>query len=142
MEYTEKDLSKWFDLNEQKPWEHGVYEVKFRSVSGGERLATSYFDGEKFNFLSHSQYDFSIDVAYKNRRCCGGGARVTRWRGLKKNPSAPKPKANKRKTMYVVVNVRKDKPCAAFDKVNDARDYAERVSFPVRVIRTRFRVPA
>lgn len=134
MEYTEKDLSQWFDLKKQKPWEPGVYACNVKHLPG--RLVYGYFDG-----VSFVRFEATVKDAF-HRRDYGTSAICTKWRGLNHNPSAPKPKANKRKTMYVVVNVRTFRPCAAFDKVNEARDYAERVNFPVRVIRTRFRVPA
>lgn len=135
MEYTEKDLSQWFDFETQKPWAVGVYEVDsdFGYITGH---ATSYWDGDKWHFTCNTTAD-----AYKNKDLPTFD-KIVKWRGLNQNPSTPKPKANKRKTMHVVVNVRTFRPCAAFDKVNEARDYAERVHFPVRVIRTRFRVPA
>lgn len=137
MEYTEKDLSQWFDVEKQKPWEDGVYEV--RSSSLAFRNIFSLFRNGTFHEISVVVLEPTDRIANVG---VGDGCTVTHWRGLNHKPSAPKPKANKRKTMYVVVNVRTFRPCAAFDKVNEARDYAERVKFPVRVIRTRFRVHA
>lgn len=129
---SEQNLSQWFLLSEQTPWEVGVYEVN----SGNEWnhiTYSSYWCGSKF----HGGWGFP-EEAYENKDHPGDGS-GSKWRGLSTSPEVKKKPQNKRKTMYVVMNAVTNNPTASFFSVNSARDYAETVNFPVRVKKIRFR---
>lgn len=123
------NLSQWFLLSEQTPWEVGVYEVR---DSWGRRWMCRW-DGEKF--LAQARNVETANLQPHPPTIC-----ILLWRGLSTNPDVKK-KENKRKTMYVVMNAVTNNPTASFFSVNSARDYAETVNFPVRVKRIRFRTP-
>lgn len=137
----DKELSKWFDINEQKPWETGVYEVDEDSY--GKWF--SYWDGKKFGYLTmdvnESIKEFSLDTSFV----------VEKWRGLASDPSAkPKPKArgNRKVTRYVVMqkaNYASDYPLASFDDCNFADAYIasnkKSARLPMYIQKIRFRTP-
>ena len=130
----EQNLSQWFDLAEQKPWEVGVYEAKY---DGLDKIYYSWFNGEQFQSGWYSK-----QKAKENKNMPSGlGLVPEKWRGLSTSPEVKKKPQNKRKTMYVVMNAVTNNPTASFFSVNSARDYAETVNFPVRVKKIRFRTP-
>ena len=123
------NLSQWFLLSEQTPWEVGVYEVR---DSWGSRWMCRW-DGEKF--LAQARNVETANLQTHPPTIC-----ILHWRGLSTNPEVKK-KEDKRKTMYVVMKAISNSPVASFSNVNAARDYAGRVNFPVRIRRIRFRTP-
>lgn len=126
---NEKNLSQWFLLSEQTPWEVGVYEVR---DSWGSRWMCRW-DGEKF--LAQARNVETANLQTHPPTIC-----ILHWRGLSTDPEVKK-KEDKRKTMYVVMKAISNSPVASFSNVNAARDYAGRVNFPVRIRRIRFRTP-
>lgn len=84
MTYTDSDLTQWFNLSEQKPWEPGVYEVESSGLSGGVKHA--HWDGVKFKYISHTGVRRARDMMVVP----GGGWKVELWRGLNYDPSLPK----------------------------------------------------
>lgn len=94
MEYKESEMSQWFDLSVQKPWQEGVYLVKTES---GHKY-WSFWDGKEFGWGCVEK-----DSENLSRR---GGDLVgsfAKWRGLSSDPSPkPKRKGNPRVTRYVV----------------------------------------
>lgn len=145
----DENLSQWFNLDEQKPWDPGVYEVEFKSIfDGANRIAKSFFDGEKFNFLSHEMYGFSAEKAFEKRKCCGGGRLVFRWRGLASDPNAkPKARGNRKVTRYVVMEslLVNDRAVASFEKRKAADAYLKMnpgwPMLPNYIKKIRFRTP-
>lgn len=136
------NLSQWFLLSEQTPWEVGVYEVHIGlRFSDGIKEAKEQFQ-EWFAFWDGSQFSLSTGDIYRaeNMKSVqeGSDVGVFKWRGLSTN-SEVKKKENKRKTMYVIMKAISNSPVASFSNVNAARDYAGRVNFPVRIRRIRFR---
>ena len=137
---SEQNLSQWFLLSEQTPWEVGVYRVEL-SMKNKPDLRTisewfAYWDGYKFG-----SFRLSPDESFRNRNSSLSQDLCNiKWRGLSTNPDVKK-KENKRKTMYVVMKAISNSPVASFSNVNAARDYAGRVNFPVRIRRIRFRTP-
>lgn len=131
----DKELSQWFDINVQKPWEPGVYEVS-SSRSWNPLTYSSYWCGEKF----HGGWGCPNE-AYENRDHPGDGCGAE-WRGLANNPKAkPKTKGNRKVTRYVVRSYDKQKVFASFANVDNARLYAEGINEPVRITKIRFRTP-
>jgi hypothetical protein len=137
MEYKDEELTGWFDLEAQKPWETGVYRVK---TSCGQ-TGFSYWTGEFFcagsNTASHATDWASIEFVKTSFT-------IAEWRGLNHNPCAPvkpKSKGNKRKTMYVVCHQASRSTEAAFNKKENAQEYAEYLNFPVYIKKIRFRTP-
>lgn len=130
------NLSQWFYMAEQNPWEVGVYEALFPQDK--EFQWFSYWDGEKFN-SGWTTKERALQHA--------GGVFVdstqpTKWRGLSTNPEVKKKPQNKRKTMYVVIDRGGvvDTPVAAFFDAKNAQEYSERLAYP-RIKRIRFRTP-
>ena len=147
---NEQNLSQWFDLAEQKPWEVGVYEVDGDTLAGrrssedGDFLA-AYFDGIDFGFIacvSPGSGTFSIQSAKDNFTSGSYNTNIQRWRGLSINPEVKKKPQNKRKTMYVVIDRGGvvDTPVAAFFDAKNAQEYSERLAYP-RIKKIRFRTP-
>lgn len=126
---SEQNLSQWFDLAKQKPWEVGVYEVE----DSWGCIWMCRWNSEKF--LAQAKA-----VGMANLQTHPATIFIVKWRGLSTNPEVKK-KENKRKTMYVVMKAISNSPVASFSNVNAARDYAGRVNFPVRIRRIRFRTP-
>ena len=142
MEYKEDQLTEWFDIEKQKPWGSGVYQVEsdFGYCTG---YATSYWDGYKWHFTCNTPAD-----AYKHKELPTRD-NIVKWRGLNSNPSATKKKANKRKTMYVVMEIMSLRgyglPLAVFEKKSLAKIYINKeksMRFHTLFIKTiRFRTP-
>lgn len=131
----EQNLSQWFDLAEQKPWEVGVYEVQSKHLPK-ELGMYSFFDGHVFRYIkrdANSAFNYRADTTY---------AEIVRWRGLSTNPEVKKKPQNNRKTMYVVIDRGGvvDTPVAAFFDAKNAQEYSERLAYP-RIKRIRFRTP-
>lgn len=124
------NLSQWFLLSEQTPWEVGVYEVE----DSWGCIWMCRWNGEKF--LAQAKNAGIANLQTHSATIC-----IRRWRGLSTSPEVKKKPQNKRKTMYVVMNAVTNNPTASFFSVNSARDYAETVNFPVRVKKIRFRTP-
>lgn len=143
MTYTEDQLTGWFDVEKQKPWEPGVYRVKIEHLPECDGLF-SFFNGVKFKWISKS-----IDGAYEYQRM-KTGAVVTKWRGLSQNPNAkPKRSGNKRKVMYVVTECLSSQgyglPLATFSNKKNAQAYIDvegNMRFHnLRIDKIRFRTP-
>lgn len=138
MEQTKatENLSQWFNLDEQTPWEPGVYEVD--EDSSGKWF--SYWDGKKFGYLvmdvNEAIEEFSLHTDFV----------VEKWRGLDSDPSAkPKARGNRRVTRYVVISASVvdswKEPLAVFSSLKNVRLYSEACDIPVRVKKIRFRTP-
>ena len=140
----DKELSQWFDINEQKPWELGVYEVREECDIGKNQKWYSYWNGKKFMYYTHISEQDAFEEKSKPTGCI-----TSHWRGLASNLSAkpqPKQKGNRKVTRYVVM--RKSDPPApvatysgwihAARKSNDLT-----ISTPFRyyVVKIRFRTP-
>lgn len=127
---NEKNLSPWFLLSEQTPWEVGVYEVR---DSWGSRWMCRW-DGEKF--LAQARNVETANLQTHPPTIC-----ILHWRGLSTDPEVKKNPVNKRKTMYVVMDCsRIDNPAAVFTRKKNAQEYADRISWP-RIKKIRFRTP-
>lgn len=133
----DKELSQWFDINEQKPWEPGVYEVS-SSRSWSPLTYSSYWCGEKF----HGEWGFP-EEALENKDHPGDGCGA-KWRGLASDPSAkPKPKArgNRKVTRYVVMDKTQiDTPLGVFSCPVVAANHAAKFKW-AEVEKIRFRTP-
>ena len=101
---ADKELSQWFDINEQKPWEPGVYEV---DVKYGFREPTvSYWNGEYFCFTCSKNNGY-INAKQKGLIRGKSDCHLVKWRGLSSDQSAkpnPNPKGNRKVTRYVVMD--------------------------------------
>lgn len=139
MEQTQatENLSQWFNLAEQTPWEPGVYEVEYEGLT---RAYYSWFNGDQFQSGWHTK-----DAAQREKYMSSPLDLVPKkWRGLASDPSAkPKPKArgNRKVTRYVVRSYDKQKVFASFVNVDNARVYADSINEQVRITRIRFRTP-
>ena len=132
----DKELSQWFDINEQKPWELGVYKVPCRY--GSEETYFSYWCGIVFHGgwntveIAIQQKKYSIEPRYKE------------WRGLSTNPTAkpkPKPKGNHKVTRYVVMDKTQiDTPLGVFSCPVVAANHAAKFKW-AEVEKIRFRTP-
>ena len=135
------NLSQWFLLSEQTPWEVGVYEL---TGNPSWHYCYAYWDGQSFSYAWASEIVGSRQLAYESRNQKNQVhwfSRMKKWRGLSTDPEVKKNPVNKRKTMYMVMKAISNSPVASFSNVNAARDYAGRVNFPVRIRRIRFRTP-
>lgn len=143
-QYTEDQMTGWYHLSEQTPWEVGVYEVQYPSGVKG----CAYFNGNDFacgwviGTLEQNIQNALVDM---NEKEC---VQPIKWRGLNHNPDAPvKPKSNgnKRKVMYVVIDANRfgsfRGALAAFDNLKNAQEYAEYATGYVRIQKIRFRTP-
>jgi hypothetical protein len=137
---TTQNLTDWFNLSEQKPWEPGAYEV---DLGGGPDKDFSYWDGSDWGFISQSPlHAESRDEGYTN-------CTVLRWRGLSSDPNAkpapePKPKArgNRRVTRYVVMdpNYSLPTPVGTYGCKENAQERKQ--SIPgAYILKIRFRTP-
>lgn len=96
MEQTQatENLSQWFSLDEQKPWEPGVYEVACKYGSG--RNYFSYWCGVGF----HGGWG-SVERAIENKNKSIEPA-YQKWRGLASDPNAkPKARGNRKVTRWL-----------------------------------------
>lgn len=136
----DQELTGWFDLSEQKPWEPGVYEVN--SFLGGD--VYSYWDGEKFKYIAMSKEKAFLGRHSQTFRI----ESEIKWRGLSSDPNAkPKPKrsGNPKVTRYVVMHKNRfgefKGALAVFESADLAREYANMARIPVRIQKIRFRSP-
>ena len=137
---TAENLSQWFNLAEQKPWEPGVYEVQRKDYDYSGQF--SLFKNGKFHEVGANGPN-SANIWAKSFGV-GDGCDVVKWRGLASDPNAkPKPKAlgNRRVTRYVVRSLDCKHLFASFKSVDVARNYAENINEPVRITKIRFRSP-
>lgn len=143
MKYSEDQLTGWFDVETQKPWEPGLYQVKVEHMPEEDGLF-SFFNGVSFKWISKS-----IDRAYEDR-CLATGAVVTKWRGLSRNHNAkPKRSGNRKVTRYVVTECLSatgyGMPLATFRIKKNAQAYIEAESkmrfHNLRIDKIRFRTP-
>ena len=96
----DKELSQWFDINVQEPWEPGVYEVP--GIYGAEETYFSYWCGIGFHGGRNT-----VEIAIQQKKYSSIEPRYKKWRGLSTNPTAkpkPKPKGNRKVTRYVVMD--------------------------------------
>lgn len=127
MEQTKatENLSQWFNLAEQKPWEPGVYEVQRQDYDYVGQF--SLFKNGKFHEVGVVGPNSAIHWARNSG--VGDGCDVVKWRGLSSDPSAkPKPKArgNRRVTRYVVMvgyGIQSTFPAATFESKENAMAY-------------------
>lgn len=134
----DKELSQWFDINDQKPWEPGVYKVPCRY--GSKATYFSYWCGIGF----HGGWN-TIERAIQQKNNFTEPS-YKKWRGLSSDPSAkPKARGNRRVTRYVVVSAsvvdRWKEPLAVFSSLKNVRLYAEACDMPIRVKKIRFLTP-
>ena len=130
------NLSQWFDLAEQKPWEVGVYEVQTPLYNS----QYSYWDGVRFNFISSTRDGAHGYYLIGHRG--GDGLSVTNWRGLSfglsTNPEVKKKQGNKRVPRYVVTIW--EEVVATYESKPNAYKHANR--HPSGRVKTiRFRTP-
>ena len=106
----DKSLSQWFNLDEQKPWEPGIYEAEGKH---SKRLYKA-----KWNGLIFIHPDFG-DHRELQLVC-------SRWRGLASDPNAkPKPRGNRKVTRYVCVYGVFNNPCAVFNTKKEAEKHVD-----------------
>lgn len=144
MEYTEDQLTEWFDFEKHKPTEVGVYEVQNTHC---QWTNYSYWDGRKFKYLTSKE---SLpDDAFNKRDWCTG-ADIKGWRGLSCDPSAPKKRAGNKKVtrwmhitgmigsdlIHKVHGVYKTKP-----EAENARDKRNSKGWRSSIRHIRFRTP-
>ena len=135
---NEKNLSQWFNLAEQTPWEVGVYRVEL-SMKNKPDLRTisewfAYWDGYKFG-----SFRLSPDESFRNRNSSLSQDLCNiKWRGLSTNPEVKKKAQNKRKTMYVVIDI-ESQPVGVFEIKHNAFLCAKKNFWSIKTIR--FRTP-
>lgn len=137
-----ENLSQWFSLDEQKPWEPGVYEVQYHYG----QIGCAYFNGKEFAYgwvIGSREENMQSALRSANRLDC---YQPISWRGLSSDPSAkPKARGNRRVTRYVVISAsvvdRWKEPLAVFSSLKNVRLYAEACDMPLRVKKIRFRTP-
>lgn len=129
---SEQNLSQWFDLAEQKPWEVGVYEAKY---DGLDKIYYSWFNGEQFQSGWYSK-----QKAKENKNMPSGlGLVPEKWRGLSTNPEVKKKTSGNRKvTRYVVTE--HAYAVGVYEVEKNARKHAERIECG-HVQTIRFRTP-
>lgn len=146
-----ENLSQWFRLDEQKPWEPGVYEVLLgneQSIEYDQQLSDWYaiWDGNKFLYASSTVNGAFLNAGAKDDLCFT----ITRWRGLASYPSAkPKARGNRKVTRYVVMtsftSAGYGLPIAVFEDKALADAYVQKEKFmhfyPLEVKNIRFRTP-
>lgn len=123
------NLSQWFDLAEQKPWEVGVYEVQRADYDYAGQF--SLFKNGCFHEVGVNGPDSAVYWAEEGG--IGDGCDVVLWRGLSTNPEVKKREKimNKQKTMYAVIPYDKDeeyRPVAVFENKEVAEKRAEYLS--------------
>lgn len=129
-----QELSQWFNLSEQKPWQVGVYEV-----SNGLYFSPAYsaWDGASWSFTCNS-----VESAILNRSLSTKD-KIIKWRGLSSAPSAPshKPRGNRRVTRYVLML--DSDPIMVGNSMDEVRDYLKRSpnTWWTTVKTIRFRTP-
>lgn len=119
----DKELSQWFDINEQKPWEPGVYEIQYQYGP----IGCAYFNGNEFAYgwvIGSREENIKYALRSANRVDC---SQPISWRGISSDPSAKpkqKPKGNRKVTRYVVMLDKN--PIAVFDTRKECLDYVKR----------------
>lgn len=116
------NLSQWFDLAEQKPWQPGIYQVCWMPDHMFNWYA--FWDGEDFRAI----YD-EIHLADK----CRDEKRievVRKWRGLSTNPEAKNKPRNQRKQFVIVMeaageNLERQHPVGVFEDEKNADAFLE-----------------
>lgn len=133
---NEQNLSQWFDLAEQKPWEVGVYELSGQNFNG---TAYSYWNGNQFmytwdsSFGKQSAWDSRHDHSQPSWFC-----NMQKWRGLSTNPEVKKISGNRKVTRYVVTIL--EEVVATYESKPNAYKHANR--HPSGRVKTiRFRTP-
>lgn len=135
------NLSQWFDLEEQKPWEVGVYELS----GDASWNCYAYWDGKSFSYAWTTEISDALDRAYgyrndKSQVCWF--YKMKKWRSLSTNPEVKNKQRNKRVTRHVVINRGGfiDKPVAVFSSKELAEEYASKL-FAATAKTIRFRTP-
>ena len=135
----DKELSQWFDINVQKPWEPGVYEVREECDIGKNQKWYSYWNGKKFMYYTHISEQDAFEEKSKPTGCI-----TSHWRGLASNLSAkpkPKQKGNHKVTRYVVMDKTQiDTPLGVFSCPVVAANHAAKFKW-AEVEKIRFRTP-
>ena len=117
------NLSQWFLLSEQTPWEVGVYEVQVSHLKKADGML-SFFDGRIFRYIKND-----VDSAF-NAREEYTSAQVTHWRGLSTNPEVKKKPRNQRKQFVIVMkaageNLELRHPVGVFEDEKNADAFLE-----------------
>lgn len=85
MNYTEDQMTGWYNLSDQKPWEPGVYEL-----SGGyKKSAYSYWNGDYWMYTWDASI-FKIYDAFLSREDNDQPHwfhELNKWRGLNHKPN-------------------------------------------------------
>lgn len=135
----DENLSQWFNLADQKPWEPGVYEVQRQDYDYGGQF--SLFKNGKFHEVSVKGPDLAIYWAEKSG--VGDGCDVVKWRGLASAPNdKPKARGNRRVTRYVVMdpNYSLPTPVGTYGCKENAQERKQ--SIPgAYILKIRFRTP-
>lgn len=130
----DKEISQWFDINVQKPWEPGVYQVPCKY--GWKETYFSYWCGVGF----HGGWN-TVEIAIQRKKH-HIEPEYQKWRGLASEPSAkPKPKSNRKVTRYVVMDDIERKPIASFATKKAAENYEESMMVLSSIKKIRFRTP-
>jgi len=142
------NLSQWFDLAEQKPWEVGVYEARLSGLIDYPSVIGRYtwWNGEFFEPLSDSVEEACDRIDSERFRT---SANITHWRGLSTNPEVKKKQGNRKVTRYVVMTIYTTGgyglPLEVFEDNKLAHAYLEKERFmhfyPLEVKTIRFRTP-
>lgn len=133
---NEQNLSQWFDLAEQKPWEVGVYEVENKSKKHPNLRIYSYWNGYRFGWVE--QFPWLAEMQGHNASI----RTEIKWRGLSTKPEVKKKQGNRKVTRYVVIDRGGfiDKPVAVFSSKKLAEEYGSKL-FAATVKTIRFRTP-
>ena len=134
----DENLSQWFNLDEQKPWEPGVYEVQYQYGP----IGCAYFNGKEFAYgwvIGSREENMQSALRSANRPDC---YQPISWRGLSSDPSAkPKARGNRKVTRYVVMDKRHiDTPLGVFSCPVVAANHAAKFKW-AEVEKIRFRTP-
>ena len=130
------ELTKWYLLSEQKPWQPGVY-----IVLRGEDEGWSYWCGERF----HGAWSIPQEAVTAFHRKLVLTSFISVWRGLASDP-APKPSpmtvkpkrsGNPKVTRYVVIQ----KITETFSSLENANIYADKLKTEWRIQKIVFRSP-
>ena len=137
------ELTKWYLLSEQKPWQPGVY-----IVLRGEDEGWSYWCGERF----HGAWSIPQEAVTAFHRKLVLTSFISVWRGLASDP-APKPSpmtvkpkrsGNPEVTRYVVIQKIAEKTAkiaATFSSLENANIYADKLKTEWRIQKIVFRSP-
>ncbi len=137
----DKELSQWFDINVQKPWEPGVYEVQYKNGS----IGCAYFNGNEFTYgWVIGSREENIKDEFRSANECDSDQPIS-WRGLASNHAAtakPKPKGNRKVTRYVVMdpNYSLPTPVATYACKENAQERKQAIPGGY-ILKIRFRTP-